>query len=346
MTQSEMALRSLLNVMPIIFFVRKDKLMRTISIEKEHRATKMIVSLRAVNYPNGLKALLKNFSLQRRAMRNYAYAIHEKAGELSGERHPHVHIMFSERIIDDVERNNERPACKYFRKAAKPLRGEQVASFERRRQHGAPKDKKWHSKKYFHIIREDCARIQNKVLAQNGFSIRVDPRTLQAQQVVAEGHGDEFLAKLYKRMPESYIGVVPIHKKNELVADVKRFREEVQSRQHSLFLADVKRKVTEEGETQFLISQAESASSAFMNSTAYKSANMDDKFLRTLNQEILAALTLLNKILNIGLYKKNCRILSVVKILNWSFMASYRMILIYYGNLKKRALLFCITFRL
>ena len=32
----------------------------------------------------------------------YAYAIHEKAGELSGERHPHVHIMFSERLIDDV----------------------------------------------------------------------------------------------------------------------------------------------------------------------------------------------------------------------------------------------------
>ena len=237
------------------------------------------------------RLIVDRFIANHLANHYYAYAIHEKAGELSGERHPHVHIMFSERIIDDVERNNERPACKYFRKAAKPLRGEQVASFERRRQHGAPKDKKWHSKKYFHIIREDCARIQNKVLAQNGFSIRVDPRTLQAQQVVAEGHGDEFLAKLYKRMPESYIGVVPIHKKNELVADIKRFREEVQSRQHSLFLADVKRKVTEEGETQFLISQAESASSAFMNSTAYKSANMDDKFLRTLNQEILAGLT-------------------------------------------------------
>ena len=44
----------------------------------------------------------------------YAYAIHEKNGELSGERTPHVHIMFSERLIDDVERISERPAYKYF----------------------------------------------------------------------------------------------------------------------------------------------------------------------------------------------------------------------------------------
>ena len=55
--------------------------------------------------------------------------------------------MFSERLIDDVEKIQERPACKYFRRAAKPLKGEQIASFERRRQHGAPKDPKWHDKK-------------------------------------------------------------------------------------------------------------------------------------------------------------------------------------------------------
>ena len=77
----------------------------------------------------------------------YAYAIHEKAGELSGESHPHVHIMFSERLIDDVEKIEERPAYKYFTRAAKPLKGEKVANFERRREHGAPKDKRCHSKK-------------------------------------------------------------------------------------------------------------------------------------------------------------------------------------------------------
>lgn len=78
----------------------------------------------------------------------YAFAIHEKAGAISGEKHPHVHIMFSERLIDDVEREKERPAYKYFKRAAKPLKGEKEPSTERCREHGAPKDKKWHDKNF------------------------------------------------------------------------------------------------------------------------------------------------------------------------------------------------------
>ena len=46
----------------------------------------------------------------------FAYAIHEKIGTLSeGQRHPHVHIMFSERLIDDVEKTKERAACNFFK---------------------------------------------------------------------------------------------------------------------------------------------------------------------------------------------------------------------------------------
>ena len=40
----------------------------------------------------------------------FAYAIHDKMGMLSGQRNPHVHIMFSERLIDDVEKIKERYA--------------------------------------------------------------------------------------------------------------------------------------------------------------------------------------------------------------------------------------------
>ena len=220
----------------------------------------------------------------------YAYAIHEKSGELSGERHPHVHIMFSERLIDDVERISERPACKYFRRAAKPLRGEQVASFERRSQHGAPKDKKWHSKKFFYEMREDFARIQNEILERNGFSIRVDHRTLHAQQVEAENHGDAFLAKVYKRAPESYIGIVPAHEEDSRGAEVKRYRKIIQDKQSALFQTDLKQKETEEAETKFWVRCAEHASRALMNSQEYKSANLNDESLRSLNQGILAGL--------------------------------------------------------
>ena len=232
-------------------------------------------------------AIVDRFIANHLSNHYYAYAIHEKNGELSGERTPHVHIMFSERLIDDVEKIQERPACKYFRRAAKPLRGEQVASFERRREHGAPKDKKWHDKNYLYKIREDFARIQNDVLK---FSIRVDHRTLQAQKEEAEKNGDEFLAKLYKRVPETHIGVVAAHKESEPATEVKKYREVIHHKQHSLFLVDFNQKATAEGETLFAVNQAEGASRALMNSQAYRSANLNDESLRLLNSEIVAGL--------------------------------------------------------
>ena len=226
----------------------------------------------------------------------YAYAIHEKSGALSGECHPHVHIMFSERLIDDVEKIQERPACKYFRRAAKPLKGEQVASFERRRQHGAPKDKKWHNKKYLYELRADFAHIQNEVLAQNSFSIRVDHRSLKAQQMEAEKHGDDFASNLYKRMPESYIGVILAHEEDELSAGVKRYREIIQNKQHFLFQDDMRKKTAQEDETKFLVKQAERAWLALSNSTAYKATNFEDKTLNDLNQGILSGLARIQKL--------------------------------------------------
>lgn len=242
------------------------------------------------------REIVDRFLANHLANHYYAYAIHEKVGELSSERHPHVHIMFSERLIDDVEKKCERPACKYFRRAAKPLRGEQVASFERRCQHGAPKDKKWHSKKFFFEMREDFARIQNEVLAKNGYSIRVDHRTLQAQRVEAERHGDDFLANVYKRVPESYIGIVPTHTEDYQGADLKRYRKIIQDKQTSLFNSDLKQKSTVEAETKFLVKCAEHACFALINSQAYKSANMENESLRILNQGILAGLERIKKL--------------------------------------------------
>ena len=242
------------------------------------------------------RQIVDNFIDNHLANHYYAYAIHEKAGELSGERHPHVHIMFSERLVDDVERTNERAAYKYFRRAAKPLKGEQVASFERRREHGAPKDKKWHDKKYLYKIREDFARIQNEVLAKNGFSTYVDHRTLKAQQESAEKDGDDFLAKLYKRVPEEYVGILPPQAENELSTEVKRYRAVVQDKQHLLFQNDMQQKTALEFETKFLVRQAALASHALMKSEEYKSANLGDAPLHVLNQEILTGLARIKEV--------------------------------------------------
>ena len=183
-----------------IFFVQKFFSAATRYEDKGNRRYKEIeLSLPNELTPEKNREIVDRFIANHLSNHYYAYAIHEKTGELSGQRHPHVHIMFSERLIDDVEKVSERPAYKYFRRAAKPLKGEQVASFERRKDHGAPKDKKWHDKNYLKDIRADFAAIQNEVLAKYGFSVRVDHRTLQAQKEEAERKGDKTLARLYDR---------------------------------------------------------------------------------------------------------------------------------------------------
>ena len=196
----------------------------------------------------------------------YAYAVHEKAGELSGERHPHVHIMFSERLIDEVEKIKERPAYKYFTRAAKPLKGEQVASFERRREHGAPRDKRWHSKKFLYKIRKDFAEIQNGVLAKNGFSIRVDHRSLKAQKMDAERKGDSFFAKIFDRIPENYIGITSAHSTDENVDDVKKYRASCQQKQSDLFQSDLQEKIAFEFAVKEVMRRAEMDALSFVQS--------------------------------------------------------------------------------
>ena len=139
----------------------------------------------------------------------YAYAIHEKIGVLSKEqRHPHVHIMFSERLIDEVEKIKKRPTKYFFSYPARKKKDGTEPSFEEKYRRGAPKNRRWAEKSFLSILRADFAKIENGVLAQNGFSIRVDHRTLKAQKEVAEQNGDSSLARLFNRIPEEYIGVI------------------------------------------------------------------------------------------------------------------------------------------
>ena len=66
------------------------------------------------------KEILDAFLSKHLADHYYAWAIHEKVGTLSsGERQPHVHIMFSTREIDAQERQQERTPEKFFQRANK-----------------------------------------------------------------------------------------------------------------------------------------------------------------------------------------------------------------------------------
>ena len=225
----------------------------------------------------------------------YAYAIHDKIGALSNQRHPHVHIMFSERLIDDVEIVKERPAYRYFRRAAKPLKGEALTSFERRSEHGAPKDKHWHDRNFLIQIREDFARIQNEVLKKHGYAVRVDHRTLKVQKEDAERNGDSFLAEILDRSPELYIGITSAHDE-ALTADLKRYREIRQQKFDLLFQVDFREKILAEEQIRAAVRQTEILAWSLIQSENYTEQTLKNESLALIHKRIRSGLADIKKL--------------------------------------------------
>jgi hypothetical protein len=104
----------------------------------------------------------------------YVWAIHEPRGQ-----NPHVHIMFSERTRDGIERDEEQ----YFKRANSkaPERG------------GCPKSDRFSGGKTaaereaaVEALRSRWAEVQNLALEHAGHAVRVDHRTLEAQGIERE----------------------------------------------------------------------------------------------------------------------------------------------------------------
>lgn len=139
----------------------------------------------------------------------YAYAIHDKIGAMSnGEHNTHVHIMFCEREIDELEKKACRTPEMFFHRAnpKHPERG------------GCPKSPKWYDKnraEYLCLMRRDFAEIQNAVLEKYHIETRVDHRSLKDQYEEALKKGDLEAALLLHRLPEEHIGPTRAANKND-----------------------------------------------------------------------------------------------------------------------------------
>ena len=164
----------------------------------------------------------------------YAYAIHDKIGAMSnGEHNTHVHIMFSERELDDIERTAERSPKMFFYRANKqnPEKG------------GCKKAAKWNGKdraKYLCRMREDFARIQNDVLEKYGENARVDHRSLKAQYMAALQDQNFALARLLDRYPEVHVGpIAAAHPDNPKVVDILAYRQYKLERSELVYAANV-----------------------------------------------------------------------------------------------------------
>ena len=226
----------------------------------------------------------------------YAYAIHDKIGMLSGQRHPHVHIMFSERLIDDVEKIKERSANAFFLYPARKKKDGSLPSFEEKWKRGAPKDRKWCNHQYVTVLRADFAQIQNAVLEQNGFSIRVDHRTLQAQKEEAEQNGDSSLARLFSQVPEKYIGVISCQDYEEpRLERLKIFRGLRKQHFDLVMKIDAMTKEADELEVKDDIQFVSSRIKALIESKEYSEQKFADPFLAGLKNKMLTAVAQVNK---------------------------------------------------
>lgn len=167
----------------------------------------------------------------------YTYAVHDKIGVMSnGEHNTHVHITFSERKIDDREKEKERSSREFF---ARP-------SFSKkfnRETGGCRKDPKWNSKNralYLCEMRKDFATIQNTLLEKYEHETRVDHRSLKAQHEDALNRGDLKMAELLNRLPEEHIGpTAALDPNNEKVISLQRYRQLKYEKMQLLYATDI-----------------------------------------------------------------------------------------------------------
>ena len=118
-------------------------------------------------------ALVQRFAEQELgSTRPYQWAIHTCTAR-DGKEQPHVHLMFSDRQLDGIERGPEQFFKRY--NAKNPERGG-----SRKATYGADKEE---AARVYEGIRERWARVQNQALEQAGVEARVDHRSLAAQGI-------------------------------------------------------------------------------------------------------------------------------------------------------------------
>lgn len=101
----------------------------------------------------------------------YTWAIHQPSAK-DGELNPHVHLMFSERAHDGIERTEEQ----YFKRynPTHPEKG------------GAGKDRTFTHKSFVHAVRQEWSATVNHTLEKLNISARIDHRSYRDMNIDLE----------------------------------------------------------------------------------------------------------------------------------------------------------------
>ena len=189
-----------------------------------------------------------------------------------------------------MEKKKEIAACNFFKYPARKKKDGSEPSFEERRKHGAPKNRNWANKNFLPVLRANFAQIQNEVLERNGYSIRVDHRSLEAQKEEAESNGDTILARLFSRLPEKYIGVISCQENDEpRLERLKIFRGLRKQHFDMVMKIDALTKEADELEVKDVVQLSSTHAKELMESKEYAAQKFVSEYLAAMRNKMLTA---------------------------------------------------------
>lgn len=153
----------------------------------------------------------------------YSLAIHDKQkSAITGERNLHCHLMFCEREIDGIERD-AKTFFKRYNSKNPTLGGARKSILFNDRKIG---------KETVKNLRDEYAKIVNKILKENNIKETISSKTLKEQREEAIKKGDLLKAKILDREPEKHLGrklSKDVNLKKDLL-EIRSFNKEILSK--------------------------------------------------------------------------------------------------------------------
>lgn len=153
----------------------------------------------------------------------YSLVIHDKQkSAISGERNLHCHLMFCEREIDGIERD-AKIFFKRYNSKNPTLGGARKSILFNDRKIG---------KQTVKNLRDEYAKIVNKILKENNIKETISSKTLKEQREEAIKKGDLLKVKILDREPEKHLGrklSKDVNLKKDLL-EIRSFNKEILSK--------------------------------------------------------------------------------------------------------------------
>lgn len=139
----------------------------------------------------------------------YTVAVHDKQAALDdGKQQIHCHIMVSDKIIDEIEKSNERPPEQFFKTYCRVNTNKGGAKVDRYFSKDSFGKNLTHFRKYY-------CDVTNAIFRKYGIDKTIDYKSLKMQREEALRNGDYVKAEILNRPAEQYIGLVASYDKND-----------------------------------------------------------------------------------------------------------------------------------